>query len=272
MIQETGPHRPSRILITGAAGHIGTFLRPRLARPGRTLRLLDVTTIADLDADEEFVQASIHDPDAMSRACQNVNAIVHLAGIPDETCWEQLTRTNIDGTRSVLDAARTVGITRVVLASSNHAAGFHHRTADHPLPADVRQRPDTYYGFTKAAMEALGSLYADRFGMDIACLRIGTCTTRPRDARSLAAWLSPDDAARLVEACLTAPPFGYITVWGISANTRRWWSLAEGTTLGYHPTDDAETFANALPPAPPNTQPDTRVGGQFCTKPLGAES
>ncbi|GGJ74736.1 NAD-dependent dehydratase [Pilimelia anulata] len=262
------------ILITGAAGSVGGMLRPRLARPGRTLRLADLAAVAPTGAGEESVAADVTDPAAVAAACAGADAVVHLAGIATEGRWDDILRINIDGTRNVLEAARTAGVRRVILASSNHAVGFHTRAAD-PLPPDLHPRPDTYYGVAKAAMEALGSLYVDRFGMDVVALRIGSCFPEPFDVRSLATWLSPDDCGRLVEAALTAPAgFGYREVWGVSANTRRWWSVDPDRDLGYAPRDDAEEWAARL--LPPGAEPDTtadpvlyRVGGAFCTLPLG---
>ncbi|MFI1095471.1 NAD-dependent epimerase/dehydratase family protein [Streptomyces sp. NPDC020917] len=145
------------------------------------------------------------------------------------------------------------------------------------LPADTVPRPDTYYGASKAALEALGALYHSRFGMDVSCLRIGAFRPRPLAPEDLAGWLSPDDAARLVEACLRAGPAGFRVLWGISRNTRRWWSLAEGEAIGYRPQDDAEDHLASLLDsgsfAPGDFDPGAarnfRVGGTFCTMPLG---
>ena len=114
------------------------------------------------------------------------------------------------------------------------------------LPADVLPRPDTYYGFSKAALEALGSLFHFRYGMDVTCLRIGSCFKKPWDPRSLWTWMSLDDGARLFEACLATPEPGFRIVWGISRNTRRWWSLEAGEQIGYHPQDDSEVFAQEI--------------------------
>jgi NADP-dependent aldehyde dehydrogenase len=102
--------------------------------------------------------------------------------------------------------------------------------------------------------------------MRVFCLRIGTCSPEPRIARQLSTWLSPDDAGRLIEACLRTEHPGFRTVWGISANTRRWWSLAEGNAIGYHPRDDAEQFAARLPTA---IEPGSRLGGPFAEVELG---
>jgi NAD(P)-dependent dehydrogenase (short-subunit alcohol dehydrogenase family) len=257
-----------RILITGAAGMIGTFLRPRLVRPGRTLRLLDVRPVVDQQPREDVIVGDIANLAAIAPAFDGVDAVVHLAGLADEAPLHDLLTVNVEGTHNVLEAARAAGARRIILASSSHAVGFHRWTGA-PIPADTSARPDTYYGLSKVAMEALASLYVDRFGMDIACLRLGTCRERPPDARALSTWLSPDDVARLVEACLVAPPFGHRLVWGVSANSRRRWSLTEGIQLGYEPHDDAETFAGDITDVPQSGRIAQLIGGPFCFKPLG---
>lgn len=275
-----------RILITGGSGLVGTLLRPRLARPGRILRLLDVRPPEPLDGAgaEEQVTASIEDLEALAAACRDVDAVIHLGGVASEGDLDTIVRVNIAGTRNVLEAARVAGVSRVVLASSNHAVGFTPRSEAPPggLPADVPPRPDTLYGWSKVAMEAAGRLYVDRYGMDVICLRIGTWEQRPPDTRALATWLSPDDGALLAEACLAAESPGFRLVWGVSRNTRRWWSLAEGGAIGYHPKDDAEVYAKeilaARPPGTHNAPADpdfhtdpilNRTGGPFCDTPLG---
>lgn len=262
--------RPQRILITGAAGNIGTMMRSRLHRSDRVLRLLDWAPLEPSSDGEnvELVQSSIVDFDAMHAACADVDAIIHLGGHSRENTWEEILRINVDGTHTVLEAARIAGVPRAILASSNHAVGYR-KTAEagtDGLPADSSPRPDTYYGFSKAAVEALGSLYHSRFGMDVICVRIGSCFEHPPGARGLATWLSPDDGARLLEACLSAPAPGYRVVWGVSENTRRVYSLTEAKELGYRPLDDAERFAGELADA---RGLDEHVGGDFLTVPLG---
>jgi nucleoside-diphosphate-sugar epimerase len=237
----------STILITGAAGGVGTLMRPRLARPGRTLRLLD---LAPLDPaagpGEEGVRDSVTDLNAMIRACTGVDAVVHLGGISLEAPWARIIDVNINGTYTVFEAARRAGVPRVVFASSNHAVGFH--TPDEfPLPEAVVPFPDTYYGVSKVAGEAIGALYAKRYGMDVISIRILSCFEKPRTQRMLSTWLSPDDCARLLEACLSAEKPGYRVVYGVSANTRGGWvSLDEARALGYEPKDDSETHAAEL--------------------------
>ncbi|MGH3656821.1 MAG: NAD-dependent epimerase/dehydratase family protein [Micromonosporaceae bacterium] len=266
-----------RILITGAAGGVGTLLRPRLGRAGRTVRLLDVQELERPPGEgEEFVKGTINDLDAMTEACQGVAAVVHLAGQSVEADVDTVVVRNVRGTYALLEAARRAGVPRVILASSNHAVGFHHRDQAPPggLPADAPPRPDTLYGWSKVAVEAAGRLYHDRYGMDVICLRIGSWFDKPPGIRGLVLWLSPDDGARLVEASLATPDPGYRIVWGVSRNTRGWLSLAEGEAIGYHPEDDSEAYAAEL--IAEHGEPDfdndpalNRVGGQWCDVPLG---
>ncbi|HET7246532.1 MAG TPA: NAD-dependent epimerase/dehydratase family protein [Streptosporangiaceae bacterium] len=233
------------ILITGAAGGIGTMLRPRLARPGRTLRLLDIADMTPGPA-EEVIHASITDMDVMTAACRGASAVIHLAGISGEASWEEILQVNIQGTYVVFEAARRAGVPRVIFASSNHAVGFSPRES-FPVPDYAFPAPDTYYGVAKVAGEGLAALYHSRYRMDTICIRILSCFEKPRSARSLSTWLSPDDAGRLFEACLTTQSPGFRVVFGVSANTRGGWvSLAEAEALGYRAQDDAESLRDEV--------------------------
>jgi len=66
----------TRVLVTGAAGSIGTDLRPRLARPGRVLRLMDLVPVPDPGPGEEVVTGSVTDRDAVAAAVVDVDAVV----------------------------------------------------------------------------------------------------------------------------------------------------------------------------------------------------
>ena len=264
------------VLLTGAAGRIGAVLRGGLPERGWALRSLDVVPIADPRPGEEHVVADVTDPAAMTEAVSGASAVVHLAGVSSESTWAAVSHANIDGTHCVLEAARRAGVPRVVLASSNHATGFTPRPASGLLREDDGlPRPDTFYGVSKVAVEALGSLYADRYGLEVVCLRIGTALPEPTTTRHLSTWLSPTDQVSLVDAALRAPSPGFAVVWGVSANTRTWWDLTAARALGYHPADDAEVFAGALVEV--HGEPDladpvhARVGGEFTTAEFDAE-
>ncbi len=256
----------SVIVITGAAGLVGSMLRPRLARPGRTLRMLDIAPLTAGPA-EEAIQASVTDMDAMTAACQGADAVIHLAGIPGEASWSRILDLNISGSYVTFEAARRAGTPRVIFASSNHAVGFTPRSA-FPVPDYAFPAPDTNYGVAKAAVEALAAMYHHRHGLDAICLRILSCFPRPTTTRMLSTWLSPDDAGRLFEACLTAERPGFRVAFGVSANTRGGWvSLAEAKALGYQPQDDAEAFAAEIIATRGEPDPDDPVlrylGGEF---------
>ncbi|AEK44836.1 NAD-dependent epimerase/dehydratase [Amycolatopsis mediterranei S699] len=250
------------MLVTGAAGRVGHIVVPRL-HAAWDLRLLDLARPGDLPG--EWVTGSVTDAGVMAGACRGVDAVIHLAALAGEDSWDRLMAVNVSGTRTVLDAALAAGVPRVVLASSVHTVGF--RPAGQPVPADCPPCPDTLYGVSKAAVEALGSLYHFRFGLDVICVRIGSCFVRPVDRHALSLWLSPGDAGRMFEACLTATAPGFRVIWGVSANSRGCCSLREGRELGYHPVDDAERFAAAVPP---DETVSAHLGGRlFTTTELG---
>jgi uronate dehydrogenase len=240
------------VVLSGAAGRIGTYLRRQdggLAARGWRLRLVDTVEPDDVGPDETFTAADISDEEAtetLARAMAGAVGVVHMAGIPSEDSWTRIRRANIDGTYRVLEAARRAGVRRVVLASSNHAVGYYPtgRTAR----TDERPRPDSYYGVSKAAMEALGSLYGDKYGLEVVSLRIGLCADRPKTTFDLGIWLSPADSVRLVDAALRGPVEEPTVAFGISGNTRAWWDLSTARALGYAPQDDAEVFADEVTP------------------------
>jgi uronate dehydrogenase len=265
------------VLVTGAAGRIGTVLRGGLPERGWALRSLDVVAVPDPRPGEEHLVADVTDLEQMVAATAGASAVVHLAGISGESTWPAISHANIQGTYCALEAARRAGVQRVVLASSNHATGYTPRPGQGLLTeADAPHRPDTYYGVSKVAMEGLGSLYVDRYGMDVVCLRIGSAFAEPTTVRQLATWLSPADQVHLVDAALRAPSPGFSVVWGVSANTRNWWDLTAARALGYEPVDDAEVYATALIEAhgePDPTDPvHTRVGGEYATAAFDAEA
>lgn len=231
------------ILITGAAGQIGRALRGGLRGAYPLLRLLDVAPLGDAAAGEEVLHGDIRDPAAMEKATAGIDCVVHLAGQSTEAGWDKVLPLNIEGCYNVFEAARTSGVKRVVFASSNHAIGFHRR--ERFIDDQVLPRPDTRYGVSKVFGEALGRLYADKYGMSVACLRIGTFIEpdRPRDARQLLTWISHRDMVQLVRRCIDHPHYHFVVVYGVSNNLRSRWDNTNAKFLGYRPVDDSEKFA-----------------------------
>jgi uronate dehydrogenase len=233
-----------RLLLTGAAGRIATAVRPVLRELADEVVLTDRVEPAGLTGGERFEAADLVDPAPWEGLAAGCDAIVHLGAVPDEAPFDVLAGPNLHGAFHVYDAARRAGVRRVVVASSGRATGFY-RVGER-LDGDATPRPDGLYGATKAFAEALGRMYADKFGLEVVALRIGTFEERPATTRDLATWLSPGDAGRLVRAALTGPVDGFLAVYGVSANTRAWWDLPP--ELGYAPQDDAEYYAAAVGP------------------------
>lgn len=240
----TPSSRPRRVLLTGAAGQIGTALRTGLRGHYDLLRLSDLpAALAELspaEAGEELVPADLTDPQAVQRATQGMDAVIHLGGIPDEDTYPVIRAVNMDGTANLLEAVRLSGTRRVVFASSIHAVGYAPRER---IGMDAPVRPDTFYGVSKVFGEALGRMYVDRYGLEFVVVRICSFLERPREARNLATWLSPRDAAHLFRRAVDAPGVTFLTVAGISANTRRWMNPDGWDVLSYAPEDNAEAYA-----------------------------
>ena len=232
-----------KILITGAAGDVGGHLRRELA--GRyALRLSDIRPIADLAPGEEFVSGDCASLRDMLRVTKGVDAVVHLGGFSVEGPWEVILRANIVGAYNVFEAARRNGVRRMVFASSNHAVGFYDR--DETIDHRVYPRPDSRYGVSKVFGEALGSLYAYKYGMEVVCVRIGNVNPKPMDKRRLSIWLSPRDLAQLISIAIDRPGIRFEIVYGVSGNRRSWYDNANAEGLGYRPQDDSEPWAEEV--------------------------
>jgi len=233
-----------RVLITGAAGRLGSTLRAGLHGRIDVLRLLDLAPLGAARPGEELRIADIRDLDAMMEATADVDGVIHLAGIPEEDTFERILDTNILGTYHVFEAARRQRCARVVLAGSAHVTGLY--PAGQRIGPDVPPRPDSLYGVGKAFGENLGRLYAEKHGLQVVCVRIGTFAERPTSPRHLSTWLSPRDAVELFHRCLVAPRVGFTVLYGVSANDRGWWDTTPASELGYRPVDNAEQWASAV--------------------------
>ncbi|WP_331272624.1 NAD-dependent epimerase/dehydratase family protein [Motilibacter deserti] len=248
-------------VMTGAAGGIAQALRPGLRDLVGRWRLLDSRPVPDGDAhgDESRV-VDLRDRAALIEAVRGATGVVHLGGLASEADREDIVEVNVLGTAHVLEAARQAGARRVVLASSNHATGFY--GVDERIGPGAPPRPDSFYGVSKVAGEALGSLYVDKFGLEVACIRIGHFAERPETARDLSIWISPRDTVAAFSAAMTFADLRFSVFYGVSANTRGWWDIEPGRRIGYEPRDDAEAYAGTVPPVP-DDETGRLQGGEF---------
>jgi len=252
-----------RVLITGASGRIGQILIDRLS---------DRYEFSGLSRQQAGIPthvADITDLDAIQPAFEGINAVVHLAADASPTAsWESVLPANIVGTRNVYEASRRAGVEAVIFASSNHAHGMWeldagssiYDTGAKPLLGEnTPYQPDSLYGWSKAAGEALGRFYSDAFGLRVFDLRIGWVMDEddPMQAdvsngstppipdvasrgRACAIWLSHRDCAELIRCCLETDHVRYGVYYGISDNAGKFYDLSNAREeLGYEPRDSA---------------------------------
>src|SRR5271166_480232 len=256
-----------RILLTGAAGVIGTRLR-RLLPPYYGLVLMDREPPSNLSPEETFLAADLSDVGAIERVAAGVDGILHFGGQSVEAPWETILSSNIIGTYNLFEAARKQKARRVVFASKNHVVGFYPRTQT--IGSQVPPLPDWRYGVSKVYGEALGALYAHKYGLNVFCIRIGHVCGRPVDERRLAIWLKPEDLVSLIRIGLEREGLIYEVVYGMSNNARAWWDNPRAAELGYKPEGQSEMFAEAALAAqallPPDIVGDRFQGGPFCSQ------
>jgi uronate dehydrogenase len=255
------------VLLTGAAGDVGSHLRRELA--GRyNLRLSDRKRIGKLGKGEKFTLGDISVMKDALRITRGVDAIIHLGGFAVEGPWEEIHSANIVGVYNIFEAARRNGVKRILFATSNHAVGFYRR--DQTIDHRVYPRPDSRYGVSKAFGEAIGSLYSDKHGMEVFNMRIGNVNPKPIDKRRLSIWISPRDIAQLVTIGIEHPDIRFEIVYGVSGNKRSWYDNSNATRLGYKPQDDSEAYArDVLKNEKPGANPlaEKYQGGTFVVEP-----
>lgn len=259
----------STLLMTGAAGGLGTAMRSPLKHNCDVLRLSDRAATRDAlgsaQAGEEIVLADLAQAHEVEAAVQGCQAVVHFGGISVEGPFEPILQANILGLYNLYEAARKHGVRRIVFASSNHVTGFYRQsetiTTQHP------PRPDSLYGVSKAFGEDLSRMYFDRYGIETACVRIGSSFPEPKDRRMLASWLSYDDLHRLIVACLSTPVLGHSIVFGVSDNAVRWYDNSAARHVGFVPQDSSDVFKEAVyarTPEPDLSDPAVQFqGGGF---------
>jgi uronate dehydrogenase len=255
----------NRILITGAAGSLGSHLHQNLAHLAGTLRLTDIKPMGEAAANEEIVVCDLSDKAAAMAVTKDCDAILHFAGHPREQTPDEILTDTLPAACYIYEGARLNGCKRVIYASSIHAVGFCN-VEDVP-DTRVPQRPDTFYGLTKTFTENLASLYWDKYGLETVALRICSCFPEPADRRMLWSWLSFTDCVRLTEAALTAPRVGFSVIYGTSDNAQRGVSNIHASHIGFRPQDSADGFAADVMARTERPDPHARgtrvVGGHF---------
>ena len=242
-----------RILITGAAGRIGSLAVMHLAKQF-DLILTDCRPLPK-DRGIPFILCNLTDIETLRICCNGVDIVLHLGAVSDPAAtWDDLLPANIIGARNLFQAACEAGCQRVIYASSVMTVDAY--PPDISVGAAMPAHPSTLYGVSKAWGETLGRYYAEQKGISVIALRLGWVTARG-DRRltpgyhALSSALTEDDLLRLLSAALNAPADLKFAVFnGVSDN--QWKRLdIEDTrqTLGYAPQEDAFALARRNYPA-----------------------
>ncbi len=260
-----------KIVLTGAAGRLGSYLREPLSKMADELLSTDLAEdIGTLYSGESYVTADLADYDAIDALMHGADMVVHFGAVADEAPFNEILGPNIIGAYNIWEAAYQHKVRRVVYASSIHAVGMHEKTE--AIGIDAPHRPDTYYGLAKCFAEDLARMYWDKRKLEAVCLRILSCA-QVTNARAVGSWLSYDDLVHLVEQAVTTPVVGFSVIYGVSNNDRAPVDNSGARHLGYRPKDNAEQFAEkiyaeagVLDPADPG---NLCHGGPFASVELG---
>lgn len=227
-----------RVLLTGAAGRIGSCLWP-VFRARYTVRAFDRLPIA---AVPDALVVNLTDAAAVRQACTDIDVVVHLAASPGDrpTFVEEVVPNNVVGMYNLLEAAVQQRVRRVVFASSVQTVGG--VPADAVITPQTPVQPQGPYGATKVFGEALGRYYHDRYGLEFVALRLGGFIPYNAPVRNRPGieniWLSPRDAADIFCRAVETPKLGYAIIFATSQPTRERFSLREARDLlGYAPHD-----------------------------------
>lgn len=260
-----------KIVLTGAAGRLGSYLREPLTRLADELVSTDIAAdIGKLYRGESYQRADLASLDEMMAVLEGADMVVHMGAYADEGPFEKLLGPNFIGAYHVWEAAHRQGLKRVIYGSSIHAVGMYPKNEF--IGTDVPHRPDTFYGLAKCFAEDLGRMYWDKRGLESVHMRILSCA-QVNNARALGSWLSYDDLIQLVTRCVETPVVGFAVIYGVSANDRVPVDNAKASFLGYRPKDNAERFAAEVLAAEPAMDPQNPNhmchGGPFAGVELG---
>ncbi|MCG9129444.1 NAD(P)-dependent oxidoreductase [Candidatus Poribacteria bacterium] len=212
-----------RILITGAAGTVGTTLWQAWEKQDKyNLTLTDINTIEG--SKSRVVEADIRDFSAMNDLCADQDVLVHLAYLRQDSPGRDPAVVNdISASMNLFEAAREGGVKKIVYASTNHASGWNERLSSPPgFSTGDQFRPDGWYGAMKGMAEIAGRYLVDAYGMRFISFRIGTYsgTYEPNGLRHCSTLLTPRDCVQLFSLAVDYDgSVTYLITYGRSANT-----------------------------------------------------
>jgi uronate dehydrogenase len=249
------------ILVTGAAGTVGTVVTRGLRAKGHRIRAFDI--IDAVDAADEVVLGDVGDFDLMRRAMEGIDAVIHLGGNAGDRPWTEIRNNNYVGCYNAFEAARELGVRRVVFASRAGLLGAYPDTAQRTV--DMIPRPRGLYDASKVLGEGLGYMYSSLHGIGCVSVRIGNFSP-DRDLPEHPHHLSHGDCIRVFEAAACHPGVDNEIVFGVSDSDWALYDMDHGRrVIGYDPQDVSRvvtadrTFDRSEPVEPVSTRPPERV-------------
>lgn len=240
------------VLVTGSAGAIGQPVCRELMQRGHRVRGLDRVATPGL---EEHLLVDLTDRAGVLAATSGVDAVVHLAAVPDDADFSVLAGPNVLGLFHVLDAAREQGVRRVVLASSIQVLGDWF-DLERPAPAKASDAsPINHYALTKLWAEQMGEMYARCHGLEVLAARVAFMVRNAEEALRLRqgglfdVYLSRGDVGRFFADGVEAPSMGYAIAYAVGRGGERLFDMDPARRLlGFEARDRwPEGLGFALP-------------------------
>ena len=234
----------NRIVLTGASGRLGSYLREPLSKITKKLVSTDKEDIGKTLHNEVFKKLNIKNFKEVNKILKKTDLIIHFGAYSNEGPFLEILDSNILGTYNIWKSAKKNKIKRIIFASSIHSVGMYR--ANETINHKVMHKPDTFYGLSKCFGENLAQMYWDKCGIECLTIRILSCA-KVTSKRSLSTWLSYDDLIRIVIQSTKIKKLGFEIIYGVSNNKRLNVDNTNATRkLNIDIKDNAEKFLNKL--------------------------
>ena len=234
----------NKIVLTGASGRLGSYLREPLSKITKKLVSTDKEDIGKTLHNEVFKKLNIKNFKEVNKILKKTDLIIHFGGYSNEGPFKEILDSNILGTYNIWKSAKKNKIKRIIFASSIHSVGMYR--ANETINHKVMHKPDTFYGLSKCFGENLAQMYWDKCGIECLIIRILSCA-KVTSKRSLSTWLSYDDLIRIVIQSTKIKKLGFEIIYGVSNNKRLNVDNTNATKkLKINIKDNAEKFLNKL--------------------------
>ena len=234
----------NKIVLTGASGRLGSYLREPLSKITKKLVSTDKEDIGKTLHNEVFKKLNIKNFKEVNKILKKTDLIIHFGGYSNEGPFQEILDSNVLGTYNIWKSAEKNKIKRIIFASSIHSVGMYR--ANETINHKVMHKPDTFYGLSKCFGENLAQMYWDKCGIECLTIRILSCA-KVTSKRSLSTWLSYDDLIRIVIQSTKIKKLGFEIIYGVSNNKRLNVDNTNATRkLKLNIKDNAEKFLNKL--------------------------